>query len=405
VPWFWWAVWASAAALLALGYVAFALLRSVPGPTVTLATRPASFPRRPLSLAWPTHGEAAVGVEGIGLIGVNGPDKATPIASIAKVMTAYVVLADHPLRGDAGGPPITVTAMDVAAYGADKTAGQSVVAVRSGERLTERQALQGLLVASGNNIASLLARWDAGSQGAFVARMNAQARALGLSHTRYTDASGAGPGTVSTAEDQVHLAMGAMSVPAFRQTVAMSQATLPIAGRRDNLDGLLGTDGIVGIKTGTTSQAGGCFLFAARERLAGRWITVVGAVLHQVASPAQPSILGAALSATRRLLASTRNLLIVRRVVRRGATLAWMTEPWQMDPVALQAAGSASLAGWPGLPVRTAITMTHGLAAPVDPGQSVATAVVAAGQERATLALVAARTLPAAPLTWRLVHP
>jgi D-alanyl-D-alanine carboxypeptidase (penicillin-binding protein 5/6) len=59
-------------------------------------------------------------------------------------MTAYVVLHDHPLRGHGGGPEIMVTRGDVAAYRADNAAGQSVVVVRAGERLTERQALEGV---------------------------------------------------------------------------------------------------------------------------------------------------------------------------------------------------------------------------------------------------------------------
>jgi serine-type D-Ala-D-Ala carboxypeptidase (penicillin-binding protein 5/6) len=81
------------------------------------------------------------------------------------------------LHGGVGGPQITVTPADVAVYRADAAAGQSVVAVRAGERLTERQALEGLLLPSGNNVATLLAR--SGSERAFVAKMNASARALG----------------------------------------------------------------------------------------------------------------------------------------------------------------------------------------------------------------------------------
>lgn len=103
---------------------------------------------------------------------------------------------------------------DVAVDRADRAAGQSVVTVVTGERLTERQALEGLLLPSGNNIATLLARWDAGSEAAFVAKLNAQARALGLTHTRYADASGEQAGTVSTAGDEVRLAMLALEVPA-----------------------------------------------------------------------------------------------------------------------------------------------------------------------------------------------
>ena len=88
-----------------------------------------------------------------------------PIASLAKIMTAYVVLRCHPLPAGGPGPPITVTAADAAAYASDKRHGQSVVKVERGEKLTERQALEALLIPSGNNIASMLAGWDAGSEG------------------------------------------------------------------------------------------------------------------------------------------------------------------------------------------------------------------------------------------------
>src|SRR5689334_12547605 len=142
--------------------------------TVVAVPHPAAFRGR-LRLAWPRQGEAAIGLQGVGMVGPHGSRRPTPIASIAKVMTAYEVLHDHPLHARAGGPQSTVRPADVAAYRADGAAGESVVAVRAGERLTERQALEAMLLPSGNNIASLLARWDAGSERAFVTRMNARA--------------------------------------------------------------------------------------------------------------------------------------------------------------------------------------------------------------------------------------
>jgi D-alanyl-D-alanine carboxypeptidase (penicillin-binding protein 5/6) len=398
-----WAVLAALAVLAAaLAYVVFALVRSAPATTVIPAPRDHAFAGRLLRLAWPRHGEAAVAVQGVGLIGSHGSRRPSPIASLAKVMTAYVVLRDHPLHGGGGGLQITVTSADVAVYRADGAAGQSVVAVRAGERLTERRALEGLLLPSGNNIATLLARWDAGSERAFVAKMNARARALGLRHTRYRDASGVRAGTASTALDQVRLALRAIEIPAFRQTVAMMHATLPIAGRQYNKDTLLGKNGIVGIKTGTTSQAGACFMFAAHQRLGRRSITVVGAVLHQPAGRALS--IASAFHATTALLASTRRILVARRVITRGATLAWITASWA-DPVALKAAGSVTLRGWPGLPVRTSIATARHIQAPVNAGQHIGTALVSAGEQRATVQLVASRALPDASVGWRLAHP
>jgi len=234
--------------------------------------------------------------------------------------------------------------------------------------------------------------------------MNAQARTLGLVHTHYVDASGVRPGTVSTAAEQVRLAMRAVAVGAFRQTVAMAHATLPVAGRQDNLDTLLGRDGIVGIKTGTTSQAGGCFVFAALAPLRGRSITVVGAVLDQRPTASQASAIAAAFGATTALLASTRSVVVRRQVIRRGATLALVKAPWS-GQVALVAAESASFVGWRGLPVHAGLVTSAHLSAPVSTGQAAGAATVASGEQRATVALVASRAVPGASLPWRLAHP
>jgi D-alanyl-D-alanine carboxypeptidase-like protein len=67
-----------------------------------------------------------------------------------------------------------------------------------------------MLIPSGNNIASLLARWEAGSQAAFVAKMNAAAGPLGLGSTRYADASGADPATAGTAAGPCPAALGSL---------------------------------------------------------------------------------------------------------------------------------------------------------------------------------------------------
>jgi D-alanyl-D-alanine carboxypeptidase (penicillin-binding protein 5/6) len=156
-----------------------------------------------------------------------------------------------------------------------------VVSIAAGEKLTERQALQALLLPSANNIAAVLAQWDAGSASRFVARMNAAARSLGMTHTRYTDPSGYDDTTVSTAADQILIADRAMRVPAFASIVSRRSAMLPVAGAVRNTDALLGHDGFVGVKTGSDDAAGGCFVFRANRRIDGRWTTITGVVLGQ----------------------------------------------------------------------------------------------------------------------------
>jgi D-alanyl-D-alanine carboxypeptidase (penicillin-binding protein 5/6) len=389
--------------VLAAIYIAIALIRGVPAAAVASAQSAGRFAGSPTALAWPAGGQAAVAIEGLGPIDSHGATRPEPIASVAKVMTAYVVMTDHPLHGAEQGPSLVVTAADAAAYHREAAAGQSVLPVRAGERLTERQALEGLLLPSGNNVAAMLAAWDAGSQRAFVARMNAIARKLGLRRTRYTGASGVSSSTVSTAGDQVRLAEVAFALPVFRQIVGLSEAALPVAGRQFNVDSLLGHDGIVGIKTGTTTEAGGCFVFAARVRIGGRVETVIGAVLGQQPSRSAPGLLAAAFAATKPLLASVPRAVHVETLIARGARLSEVRSQWSV-PVALVAARAVRVVGWRGIRVATTVAAAP-LTGSVRAGQTVATAVVTVGARRFRVPLVAATDLGGPSFGWRLEHP
>ena len=233
------------------------------------------------SAVWPAYGQAAFVQGGQSQVHAGPNQHAAPIASVAKVMTAYLVLRDHPLRLGQDGPTITLTDADVADTDRRRGQGESVVSIAAGEQLTELQALQALLLPSANNIAAVLARWDAGSVDRFVARMNATARSLGMTHTRYTDPSGYDDTTVSTAADQVRIVDLAMRLPVFASIVATPSATLPVAGTVQNTNTLLGQDGFVGVKTGSTVAAGGCFAFRAIRWIDGKRTTITGVVLGQ----------------------------------------------------------------------------------------------------------------------------
>jgi D-alanyl-D-alanine carboxypeptidase (penicillin-binding protein 5/6) len=230
---------------------------------------------------WPAHGQGAFVRSGQSQIQAGPNQHAAPIASVAKVMTAYLVLRDHALRSGEDGPTITLTASDVADTHRRRRQQESVVSIAAGETLTERQALQALLLPSANNIAAVLARWDAGSVERFVARMNATARSLGMTDTRYTDPSGYDDATVSTAADQVRIVDRAMRLPVFATIVATPSATLPVAGTVHNTDTLLGQHGFVGVKTGSDDAAGGCFAFRAIRWIDGKRTTITGVVLGQ----------------------------------------------------------------------------------------------------------------------------
>jgi D-alanyl-D-alanine carboxypeptidase (penicillin-binding protein 5/6) len=244
------------------------------------------------STVWPADGQAVVRI-GQSHVQAGPNQHAAPIASVAKVMTAYLVLRDHPLRPGQEGPTITLTDADVADTDRRRQQQESVVSIAAGEQLTELQALQALLLPSANNIAAVLARWDAGSVERFVARMNETARSLGMTHTRYTDPSGYDDATVSTATDQVRIVDRAMGLPVFASIVATPSVSLPVAGTVHSTNTLLGYDGFVGVKTGSTAAAGGCFAFRAIRWIHGKRTTITGVVLGQ----AGPDLVAAGLAA------------------------------------------------------------------------------------------------------------
>jgi D-alanyl-D-alanine carboxypeptidase (penicillin-binding protein 5/6) len=226
---------------------------------------------------WPADGQAAY------QLGNHAPQaspdaKPVPIASIAKVMTAYLALDGSSLDQPRF---LTVTKADVNDTARRRLNDESTVAVTAGETMTRRQALQALLLPSANNVAVMIARRLAGSVSAFVALMNRAAGKLGMTHTHYTDPSGLDAGTVSTASDQLILAQVAMHDDAFAEIVGAPWADLPVVGRVHNTDSLLGHDGFVGIKTGSDDAAGGCFMFRTWRNVKGTLQAMTGVVLGQ----------------------------------------------------------------------------------------------------------------------------
>jgi D-alanyl-D-alanine carboxypeptidase (penicillin-binding protein 5/6) len=287
--------------VLVVGFACLALLLAA---TAFAAARhpPKDKGRTYVSAAsWPRRGQAAF-VLGNGRPAVSPHQQPAAIASLAKVMTAYLTLKRYPLNDAQDGFTISVTAAQAQAVAEDARQGQSVVAVQAGEQLTERELLEALLIPSGNNIARMLAAQMAGSEAGFLAEMNAEARALGMHHTIYTDPSGFDPSTVSTAADQLRVFQQAMRFPVFRQIVSMPSVTLPVAGTLTNYNPLL-TEGYAG-KTGSDSAAKGCLAFLTHVTVGGRRQTAVGVVLGQGEGSDTSALLAAAGEAAEQLVDS-----------------------------------------------------------------------------------------------------
>jgi D-alanyl-D-alanine carboxypeptidase (penicillin-binding protein 5/6) len=264
------------------------------------------------AVRWPQRGQAAF------VLGNDRPtasphEQPAPIATLAKVMTAYLTLKRYPLSAAQDGFTMTVTEAQAQVEAQD----QSVVAVRAGEQLTERQLLEALLIPSGNNIAQMLATQLSGSETRFIAEMNAQARTLGMDHTIYTDASGFDPNTVSTAADQLRVFEQAMRFPVFRQIVSVPSVTLPVAGTLTNFNPLI-ADGYAG-KTGSDSAAGGCLAFFTEVTVAGHGLTAVGVVMGQGEGSDTSAILAAAGEAAQQLVESVAPASRVRTIAAPGA--------------------------------------------------------------------------------------
>jgi serine-type D-Ala-D-Ala carboxypeptidase (penicillin-binding protein 5/6) len=375
-------------------------LRPLPPPTVVSLTTPVHVPGTAPSLPWPSSGEAALDVGGLGSLGQTRASQPAPIATLAGVLTAYVVLKDHPIpTGGATGPTISVTPQTLAAYRAGSAAGEPEIPVAAGETLTELDALEGLLIDSGNDMATLLADWDAGTTPAFVAKMNATALSLGLRHTHITDPSGADPGTVSTPSDLILLGEAAMRTPVFSQIVSLGQTSLPAAGLHYNADFDLGQDGIVGIAAGADTAANGCFLFAAQKTVNGQTITLYGAVLGQ-SGPNGPDT--AAVDAGDALVKAALAAITAVPVVAAGRVVGDLSTPWGSSaPVVV--AGPVTVAAWPGLSLPLTARLRH-LTEPLAAGSTVGVLRLRQGSSVITAALKSTASLSGPPAFWRLTR-
>ena len=355
----------------------------------------ALIPGTPPPLPWPGTGEAAVSVPELGRLGRSGPATALPIASVAKVMTGLVTLEAKPLKSGEDGPSIAITPADVAEFQAAAARGESVLPVAAGEQLTELQALQGLLIPSGNNVASILSRWVAGSVPAMVGRMNERAAALRMTSTHFDDASGFSPRTVSTAADLLLLGAAAIGQPALLDVVAQPEATLPVAGRVFNVNAALGRSGIAGIKTGSSPEAGACLLFLARRQVGERAVLVLGAVVGL-------DTLDATFRAATALADAVGGGLVEREVAAPGARVGHYRVPWGTD-VDILARGRLTVIGWPGTEVRVRLAAQQ-----VKPELAAGTAVgylqATAGDQEHRVAVTTADPIYRPGRAWRLTR-
>ncbi|MGW3572151.1 D-alanyl-D-alanine carboxypeptidase [Streptomyces sp. NPDC000941] len=344
-------IWTPLAVLLIVILGVVQSVRPLPDPELKVADATYTFDGAKMSLPWPEQGQSAVEVEGLGSLGTSGAQKPVPIASVTKVMTAYVVLNEHPLKVDEEGPTIKIDAQAGKESGSED---ESRVEVDEGQTYNELQMLQMLLIPSGNNIARQLARWDSGSEKAFVKKMNDAAKDLGMKNTVYTDPSGFKATTKSTASDQLKLARAVMKSEAFRSVVATPNIRIPGLKTPDskifNNNNLLVKPGVVGIKTGSSTPAGGALMWGAEKTIDGNKRLILGVVLEQRAPGILQNSLDLVQANSYKLITAVQDGLTSATVAKKGEVVGHVDDGLGgTTPVV--ATKDVTAVGWGGLEV------------------------------------------------------
>jgi D-alanyl-D-alanine carboxypeptidase (penicillin-binding protein 5/6) len=309
------------------------------------------------------------------------------MASTTKMMTAVVVLENASLD-----EMVTVgkTGMKV---------GESGMGLRSGERISVRDLLEGMLIQSGNDAAMALAEHVAGSVPRFVDMMNAKAGQLDLVNTRYLNPHGLDvPGHYTSAEDLTSLARYAMRIPEFRRIVGTYKTRVVTAKYTHQLQStnlmLKQYSGADGIKTGWTDEAGYCIVASAKRGDIELVATVLGAA----------SEAGRFGQATRLLdwgFAHYKPTAVATAGVRTGNV---RVSDYVERTVPSETSESTSVAVFDlAGPVRTRVDLKPEVSAPVVKGQRLGTMTVFQGDRLlAQVPLTAAIDVPA-PTFWQSV--
>src|SRR3989344_4333652 len=266
------------------------------------------------NLPWPADGQGALGARGYGVFATHSEQTPVPIDSITKIVTALAVLKEKPLAKGEKGPSITINSDDVAIYNEFVSQGGSVTPITRGSQISEYDGLQSMLIPSSNKMAATVAKWAFGSVDNYVKYANQMLADMGFKQTHVDEASGFSVNSVSTATELIKLGEIALDNEVIAEIVKKATVNLPIAGEVRNINWLLGTDGVIGIKAGNTNEAGGWLFFAAQKTFLGQLIILIGVML--VAPDRNQAI-----TDSREILQSVEDSFEKVQVVKKGQTL------------------------------------------------------------------------------------
>ena len=387
------------------GYAAYALTAPVGAATLDAEAPNVEIPLA-AQIAVPAEGAYAVSVAGAdeylgetasGIWASGGGDGARPIASISKLITALVVLDAKPLADTSDpGPTITFDRADHALYDKYYVLGASIAEMPTGSSMSQRQALEAMLIVSACNYAEAVSTWAFGSQSAFQRATRDWLAANGLAATTIVEPTGVDARNVSTPGDLIALGRIAMGHPVIAQIVGMSTLNVPNIPATHNTNALLGIDGITGLKTGTLEETGSNLLFSATmDAGTGEPLSIIGVILG---SSSRESVnLG-----VRALLGSIRDGFHTVNLGAEGDLIGTYSTPWG-ESADILLGESASVLTWSDTAVTSTFTATP-LTTGSD-GDVVGSVTWTVGSHEITAPLVLDGTIEPPDAWWRLTHP
>ena len=318
------------------------------------------------------------------------------LPSITKLVTALVVLDAKPLGPTDAGPTISFSKADADLYDKYYVMDATVQPMRAGSSMSERDALETMLVVSATNYAEAVSTWAFRSQANFLRAVKAWLGANGLTGTTIVEPTGIDPRNVSTPVDLITLGNLALANPVVAAIAQSPTLDVPTLDRLPNSNHLLGVDGVNGIKTGTLEEAGACLLFSAVLQVgAAAPITVVGVVLggrnHEAVDAAARKILDGITSGFHEV-----------PLVTKGDEFGTYTTPWG-DDATIVAGADASVLTWSDTPITS--TMETNEIVTGNSGSEVGGVTFVAGTENVTVPLVLKGAIEGPDAWWRLTHP
>ena len=379
--------------ILCLITVCGAYMYARPLSPIGASAKPLTISPQTVAVPWPTIGQAAVGAVGYGLLDKHGDDTPRPMASVNKVLTALVILEKKPLTINESGPIITITAEDVSLYNKYIEQGGSVVRVNAGEQISEYQALQAMLLPSANNMSDSLAIWAYGSIDDYLVAANNFATKLGMSKTRVTDSNGLSPSVVSTVSDFILLGEAALQNKVIADIVAQPTANIPVHGLIRNVNVLLGINGVNGIKTGNTDEAGGCFLGSSTVVIDGQRVTILVAIMGA-------TDLEAALRSSQQIITAAQKGFGTTKLFIAGTVVGQYKSPWQGDiPAVLNK--DVTKFGWLATPLSPAAIL-YPIKAPLSNGTKVGFLKITGNPKPIESEIVISKNVDLPTVNWRL---